>query len=77
MVLDIPSPYNAIVGQDWVHRMRGVAYRLHQVIKFVALKGEEMLYDDQIVAKQCYLDVVNMNVATTEVQFMEEDSKVL
>ena len=34
VVVDLPSPYNAIVGRDWVRRMNGVASTLHQVIKF-------------------------------------------
>ncbi|GFZ12774.1 hypothetical protein Acr_23g0011590 [Actinidia rufa] len=35
VVVDIPSPYNAIVGRDWLHRMKGVASTLHQAIKFL------------------------------------------
>ena len=34
VVVDLPSPYNAIVGRDCVRRMNGVASTLHQVIKF-------------------------------------------
>ena len=48
VVVDIPSPYNAIVGRDWLHRMKGVASTLHQVIKFVTPKGEKTLYGDQV-----------------------------
>ncbi|GFY86367.1 hypothetical protein Acr_05g0000060 [Actinidia rufa] len=35
VVVDIPSPYNAIVGRDWLHRMKGVASTLHQAIQFL------------------------------------------
>ncbi|GFZ11590.1 S-adenosyl-L-methionine-dependent methyltransferases superfamily protein [Actinidia rufa] len=30
IAIDIPSPYNAIVDRDWLHRMKGVASTLHQ-----------------------------------------------
>ncbi|GFS35059.1 hypothetical protein Acr_00g0037570 [Actinidia rufa] len=39
VVVDIPSPYNAIVGRDWLHRMKGVASTLHQAIKFLTPRG--------------------------------------
>ncbi|GFY93006.1 hypothetical protein Acr_08g0014020 [Actinidia rufa] len=29
--VDIPSPYNAIMGRDWLHRMKGVTSIVHQV----------------------------------------------
>ncbi|XP_057461870.1 uncharacterized protein LOC130752096 [Actinidia eriantha] len=59
VVVDIPSPYNAIVGRDWLHRMKGVASTLHQAIKFVLPRGEEAIYGDQVAAKQCYLATVS------------------
>ena len=77
LVIDIPSLCNVIVGRDWVHMMKGVTSRLHQDIKFVAPKGEETFYGDQIATKQWYLDMVNMKIATKEVQFVEEERKVL
>ncbi|XP_057463294.1 uncharacterized protein LOC130753317 [Actinidia eriantha] len=46
MVVDIPSPYNAIVGRDWLHKMKGVASTLHQAIKFVTPSGDEAIYGD-------------------------------
>ncbi|XP_057484578.1 uncharacterized protein LOC130770943 [Actinidia eriantha] len=53
VIVDIPSPYNAIVGRDWLHMIKEVASILHQVIKFVNLRGEEILYGNQVTAKQC------------------------
>ena len=35
--------------------------------------GDEALYGDQVVAKQCYLVTVNTKVAIEEVQLMEEE----
>ena len=41
IVVNIPSPYNTIFDRDWLHRMKGVASTLYQVIKFVAPRGKE------------------------------------
>ncbi|GFS31847.1 hypothetical protein Acr_00g0019520 [Actinidia rufa] len=77
VVVDIPSPYNAIVGRDWLHRMKGVVSTLHQAIKFVTPKGEEAIYRDQVATKQCYLATVSTKAAVKEVQMVEEDIEVL
>ncbi|XP_057510747.1 uncharacterized protein LOC130793111 [Actinidia eriantha] len=77
VVVDIPSPYNAIVGRDWLHRMKGVAFKLHQAIKFVTPRGEEAIYGDQVAAKQCYLATVSTKTAVKEVQMVEEDIEML
>ncbi|GFY98393.1 hypothetical protein Acr_12g0009340 [Actinidia rufa] len=63
VVVDIPSPYNAIMGRDWLHRMKGVASTFHQAIKFLTLRGEEAIYGDQVAAKQCYLATVLTKMA--------------
>ncbi|GFS37062.1 hypothetical protein Acr_00g0049520 [Actinidia rufa] len=77
VVVDIPSPYNAIVGRDWLHRMKGVASTLHQAIKFLTPRGEEAIYGDQVTAKQCYLATVSTKMAMKEVQMIEKDIEVL
>ncbi|XP_026459830.1 uncharacterized protein LOC113360542 [Papaver somniferum] len=30
IVVDVPSPYNAIIGRRWVHKLKGVATTYHQ-----------------------------------------------
>ncbi|GFY97881.1 hypothetical protein Acr_12g0004220 [Actinidia rufa] len=77
VVVDIPSSYNAIVGRDWLHRMKGVASTLHQAIKFVTPRGEEAIYGDQVAVKQCYLAIVSTKAAMKEVQMVEEDIEVM
>ena len=77
VVVDIPSPYNAIVGRDWLHRMKGVASTLHQVVKFLTPRGEETIYGDQVAAKQCYLATVLTKAALRDVQMVEEDIEML
>ncbi|GFS29531.1 hypothetical protein Acr_00g0007120 [Actinidia rufa] len=46
VVIDIPSPYNAIMGRDWLHRMKGVASTLHQVIKFLMPREDIKVLED-------------------------------
>ncbi|GFY88776.1 hypothetical protein Acr_06g0007160 [Actinidia rufa] len=77
VVVDIPSPYNVIVGRDWLHKMKGVASTLHQAIKFLTPRGEEAIYGDQVAAKQCYLATVSTKVAVKEVQMVKEDIEML
>ena len=66
VIVDIPLPYNAIVGRDWLHMMRGVASMLHQVIKFTTTVGEKTLYGDKVMAKCCYLIMISTKVAMKE-----------
>ena len=77
VIVDIPSPYNAIVGRDWLHRMKGVAVTLHQVTKFANHRGEETLLLRSRKAKQCYLAMVSTKAAMKEVQLIEEEHEVL
>ena len=48
---------------------------LHQIIKFVAPKGEETLSGDQVAAKLCYLAIV-CTKATMKVQLIESPRSV-
>ncbi|XP_057489426.1 uncharacterized protein LOC130775293 [Actinidia eriantha] len=64
VVVDIPSPYNAIVGRDWLYRMKGVASTLYQAIKFVTPRGEEAIYGDQVAAKQFSLATMSIKAAS-------------
>ncbi|GFS33863.1 hypothetical protein Acr_00g0030950 [Actinidia rufa] len=77
VVVDIPSLYNAIVGIDWLHRMKEVASTLHQAIQFLTPRGEEAINGNQVAAKQYYLATVLTKVAVKEVQMIEEDIEVL
>ncbi|GFY92612.1 hypothetical protein Acr_08g0010080 [Actinidia rufa] len=77
VVVDIPFPYNAIVGKDWLHWMKGVASTLNQVFKFAGPRGEKILYGDQVAAKQCYHAIVSTKATMKEVQLVEEEREVL
>ncbi|GFZ01023.1 hypothetical protein Acr_14g0006580 [Actinidia rufa] len=58
-------------------RMKRVASKLHQVIKFATPRGKETLYGDQVIAKQCYLPIESTKAAMREVQLVEEEMEVL
>ncbi|GFZ04686.1 hypothetical protein Acr_17g0002580 [Actinidia rufa] len=65
------------VERDWLHKIKGMASTLHQAIKFLTPRGEETIYGDQVVAKQCYLAIVSTKMARKEVQMIEENTEVL
>uniref|UniRef100_A0A2N9EPE0 RNase H type-1 domain-containing protein n=1 Tax=Fagus sylvatica TaxID=28930 RepID=A0A2N9EPE0_FAGSY len=52
------SPYNAIVGRDWLHRMKAVPSTLHQKLRFPTEEGVMEINGDQVTAKQCVLAAV-------------------
>ncbi len=52
------SPYNAIMGRDWLHRMRAIPSTLHQKLRFPTKDRVMELSEDQVTAKQCVLTAV-------------------
>ncbi len=52
------SPYNAIMGRDWLHRMRAIPSTLHQKLRFPMKDGIMELNGDQVIAKRCVLTAV-------------------
>ncbi|GFZ11667.1 hypothetical protein Acr_23g0000520 [Actinidia rufa] len=57
--------------------MKRVVSTLHQVIKFVSPRDEEILYGDQVIAKQYYLATVSIKATMKEVQLVEDERKIL
>ena len=51
VVVECPSPYNAILGRTWVHRIQGVASTYHQVLKFIGPKGVEEIRGNQTMSR--------------------------
>jgi hypothetical protein len=54
-VVKASSPYNAIMGRDWLHRMKAIPSTLHQKLRFPTIEGVMKLNGDQVTAKQCVL----------------------
>ena len=60
------SPYNAIVGRDWLHRMKAVPSTLHQKLRFPTEKGVMEVNGDQVTAKQCVLAAIAQRIPEDE-----------
>ena len=48
------GPYNAIVGQAWLHAMKVVPSTYHQMISYLTNAGQIDLLSSQLAARQCY-----------------------
>ena len=57
-VLNTYSPYNAILGRPWLHRMGAVPSTLHQWLRFPAPQGIMEIMGDQLAVKQCLVAAV-------------------
>ena len=53
MVEDL-GPYNAIVGQTWLHAMKAVPSTYHQMISYLTNARQIDLLRNQLAARQCY-----------------------
>uniref|UniRef100_A0A2N9F3W1 Uncharacterized protein n=1 Tax=Fagus sylvatica TaxID=28930 RepID=A0A2N9F3W1_FAGSY len=62
IVVRASSPYNAIMGRDWLHRMKAVPSTLHQKLRFPTADGVMELNGDQVAAKQCVLAATKKKV---------------
>ncbi|XP_028122747.1 uncharacterized protein LOC114319881 [Camellia sinensis] len=47
-VIDTPSPYNVILGRQWLHAIRVVPSTLHQLLRFPTEHGIEKVRGDQV-----------------------------
>ena len=53
-VVEDMGPYNAIVGQTWLHAMKAIPSTYHQTISYLTASGQVDLQGSQLVARQCY-----------------------
>ncbi|GAV62572.1 hypothetical protein CFOL_v3_06095 [Cephalotus follicularis] len=58
LVVDTPSPYNAIIGRPGLNLMEAIVCTRHLVIKFPTRFGVGEVRGDQQVARQCYKTAV-------------------
>jgi hypothetical protein len=63
IVVKASSPYNAIMGRDWLHRMKAIPSTLHQKLRFPTPEGVMELNGDQVAAKQCVLAATKRKAA--------------
>ena len=79
IVVNVPSPYNAILGRAWIHAMEAVASTYHQVVRFIGASGrQEDVFGDQAASKKCYISAVKESREIKQVQWVEvPDAPVL
>ena len=53
-VVEDLGPYNAIVGQTWLHNMKVVPSTYHQSISYLTTSGQVDLQGSQLATRQCY-----------------------
>ena len=52
--MNIDSPYNALLGQNWLGEMRAVASSFHQKMKFLSPKGVVVVRGKQEDTRYCF-----------------------
>ena len=53
-VVEDLGPYNAILGQAWLHAMKAVPSTYHQTTSYLIVSGQVDLQGSQLVVRQCY-----------------------
>ena len=48
------GPFNAIMGQAWLHSMKVVPSTYHQIVSYLTNIGQVDLLSSQLAARQCY-----------------------
>ena len=61
LVIDVPSPYTAIIGRRWLHRLKAVPSSLHQKLHFPIDFGIMEIKRDQVASKQCVIATIKQN----------------
>jgi hypothetical protein len=64
-VLNSYSPYNAILGRPWLHKMRAVPSTLHQRLRFLTPEGIMEVRGNQVIAKQCLIAAAHQKGVAT------------
>jgi hypothetical protein len=54
VVMDVVSPYNAILGRNWIWDMKVVPSIIHQKLKFPCPEGEVTVRGIQSTARECH-----------------------
>ena len=58
IVVDVYSPYTAIVARPWLHTLGAVSSTLHQKIKYQSGSKIEEILGDQTMARQCMIAAI-------------------
>ncbi|XP_028071749.1 uncharacterized protein LOC114274078 [Camellia sinensis] len=71
LVVNTPSPYNAILGRPWIHQMEAVPSTYHQLVRFPTKYGVEEIRGDQVAAKHCFIAAMKTKQVCDQVQMVE------
>ncbi|XP_028120889.1 uncharacterized protein LOC114318231 [Camellia sinensis] len=71
LVINTPSPYNAILGRPWIHQMEAVPSTYHQLIRFPTEHGVEQISGDQVASKHCFMAALKAKQLYNRIQTVE------
>ena len=74
IVVDVFSPYTAIMGRPWLHTLGAVSSTLHQKVKYPS--GDQVLeiVGSQSVARQCLVATIKHKPEVDTSTTVEDDS---
>jgi hypothetical protein len=61
LVIDVPSPYTAIMDRRCLHRLKAVPSSLHQKLRFSTDFGIMEIKANQVASKQCIMATIKQN----------------
>ena len=64
-MIDDLSPYNAIIGHAWLHKMKSIPPTYHQMVSYLT-KRQVDLFGNQLVMQQCYQVMLESSHLTGE-----------
>ena len=59
IVVDVYSPYTAIIARPWLHTLGSVSFTLHQKVKYPSDGQIKEILGDQAMAKQCMVAAID------------------
>lgn len=71
LMVNVPSPYNAIMGRTWLYHMKAIPSTYHQLIRFPTLGGVGEIRGDQVAVNQCFLTAYIPKEKVDKVHMME------
>ncbi len=61
LVVNVSSPYTAIMGRRWLHKLKAVPSSFHQKLRFPTDFDIMEIKGDQVASKQCIMAVIKQN----------------
>ena len=73
IVIDVFSPYIAIIGRPWLHSIGPVSSTLHQKIKYLSGRQVLEIVGSQSVAMQCLIAAIQYKLAIDTLAIAKND----